>query len=152
MIGNENLIMAHAHIGHDAYIGNGCEICTSSVIGGFVTIYDRVKVKLNCTIRNRLIIGMDSIIGMGSVVTKDVPAFTTVYGNPAREKEKTINEQVEELKSQLAKQKINDETANAMFVSHVVGGFVFPERTKAILFWGAICVGIGMLTTYLFMV
>ena len=87
MIGNENLIMAHAHIGHDAYIGNGCEICTSSVIGGFVTIYDRVKVKLNCTIRNRLIIGMDSIIGMGSVVTKDVPPFTTVYGNPAKQKQ-----------------------------------------------------------------
>jgi adenosyl cobinamide kinase/adenosyl cobinamide phosphate guanylyltransferase len=89
---------------------------------------------------------------MGSVVTKDVPAFTTVYGTPAREKEKTIDEQVEELKSQLAKQKIDDETAKALFVSHAVGGSVFPEKTKAILFWGAICIGIGMLTAYLFMV
>lgn len=86
IVGNDNLIMAHAHIGHDAYIGNGCEICTSSVIGGYVTVYDGAKIKLHCVIRNRLIIGSESVVGMGSVVTKNVPHFAVVYGNPAREK------------------------------------------------------------------
>lgn len=86
IIGNDNLIMAHVHIGHDAYIGNGCEICTSSVIGGYVTIYDKAKIKLHCVIRNRLIIGSEAVVGMGSVVTKSVPNFAVVYGNPAKQK------------------------------------------------------------------
>lgn len=85
IIGDNNLIMAHVHIGHDVFIGNSCEICTSSVIGGYVIIYDEAKIKLNCTVRNRLIIGKGAIVGMGSVVVRDVPHFTVVYGNPAKE-------------------------------------------------------------------
>ena len=38
----------------------------------------------NCTIGNDLEIGRWAMIGMGSVVTKSVPDFTLVLGNPAR--------------------------------------------------------------------
>ncbi len=38
----------------------------------------------NCTIGNDLIIGRWAMVGMGSVVTKSVPAFHLVLGNPAR--------------------------------------------------------------------
>ena len=86
IICDNNIIMAHVHIGHDAYIGNNCEICTSSVIGGHVTVYDDVKIKLHCVIRNRLIISQKAVIGMGSVVTKNIPYEAVVYGNPAKEK------------------------------------------------------------------
>ena len=78
------IIMAHVHIGHDAFIDNGCEICTSTVIGGYVTVYEKAKIKIGCLIRNRIIIGKETVIGMGSVVTRDVPHFATVYGNPAK--------------------------------------------------------------------
>lgn len=84
MIGDNNLIMAHVHIGHDAYIGDNVEICTSSVIGGYAYIFDNVKIKLNCTIRNRVVIEPDVVIGMGSVVVKDVKEGQTVKGNPAK--------------------------------------------------------------------
>jgi membrane-associated protease RseP (regulator of RpoE activity) len=30
--------MAHSHIGHDVVVGDDCEICTSTVIGGYVAI------------------------------------------------------------------------------------------------------------------
>ena len=33
VIGSDNIIMAHSHIGHDVYIGDGCEICTGTIIG-----------------------------------------------------------------------------------------------------------------------
>lgn len=38
----------------------------------------------NCTIGNDLVIGRFAMIGMGSVVTKTVPDFHLVVGNPAR--------------------------------------------------------------------
>jgi acetyltransferase-like isoleucine patch superfamily enzyme len=38
----------------------------------------------NATIRSRVTIGEDAIVGAGSVVLKDVPPRTVVAGNPAR--------------------------------------------------------------------
>ncbi len=83
-IGNDNIIMAHAHIGHDVIVGNGCEICTGAIIGGHTIIKDGVKLKLGATVRNRLTIGSNATIGLGSAVVKNVKPDTTVYGNPAR--------------------------------------------------------------------
>jgi UDP-N-acetylglucosamine acyltransferase len=85
-IGDDNIIMAHAHIGHDAFISEGCEICTSVVIGGYVEVWDRAKIKIGSIIRNRISVGFDAIVGMGSVVTKDVCSEAVVYGNPAKQK------------------------------------------------------------------
>lgn len=82
-IGNDNIIMAHSHIGHDAKISNDCELCTGTIIGGHANLLDGAIIKLGCTIRNRVTVGIDSLVGMGSVVVKDVLDGAIVYGNPA---------------------------------------------------------------------
>lgn len=85
-IGNNNIIMAHSHIGHDVKILDNCEICTGVIIGGYTVIQSGVKVKLGATLRNRLKIGANALIGLGSTVVKDVEKDSVVYGNPAKSK------------------------------------------------------------------
>jgi UDP-N-acetylglucosamine acyltransferase len=83
-IGNNNLIMAHTHIGHDAGICDGCELSTGTIVGGYALIESGAKIKLGVTIRNRKVIGKDAIVGMGAVVVSDIPAGEIWVGTPAR--------------------------------------------------------------------
>lgn len=83
-IGDNNIIMAHSHVGHDVKILDNCEICTGVIIGGYTVIESGVKIKLGATLRNRLKIGSNALIGLGSTVVKDVAQDSVVYGNPAK--------------------------------------------------------------------
>ena len=54
------------------------------MVGSFVHIGKGVTVGMNSCVRERVHIGDFSLIGAGSIVTKDVPPNTIVAGNPAR--------------------------------------------------------------------
>jgi acyl-[acyl carrier protein]--UDP-N-acetylglucosamine O-acyltransferase len=84
LIGARSWLMKHVHVGHDAVIGEDCEVAPGVVVCGHVTLGDRVKVGVNATILPHRVIGDDVTIGAGAVVTSDVPAGATVVGNPAR--------------------------------------------------------------------
>ena len=51
---------------------------------GQVQIKDKVWIGFNVIILKGITIGEGAVIGAGSIVTKDVPAYTIVAGNPAR--------------------------------------------------------------------
>jgi UDP-N-acetylglucosamine acyltransferase len=84
IIGDNNYIMVHSHIGHDVVVGNNVEICGHVVLLGYCKIEDNVRIKVAAIIRNRITIGKNANIGMGSIVTKSVEPNTTVIGNPAK--------------------------------------------------------------------
>ena len=48
------------------------------------TIKRGARIGVNVTLLPKITIGEGALIGAGSVVTRDVPPFTVVYGNPAR--------------------------------------------------------------------
>ncbi len=54
------------------------------VITKQITINDNVWIGANCVITAGVNIGKQAVIGAGSVVTKDIPAFCVAVGNPAR--------------------------------------------------------------------
>jgi sugar O-acyltransferase (sialic acid O-acetyltransferase NeuD family) len=83
-IGTNTLIQPFCNIGHDIKIGEHSVLSTCCVPGGGTVFGDRVFVGLQVALKESLHIGDDAIVGMGSVVYRDVPAGATVVGNPAR--------------------------------------------------------------------
>lgn len=83
-IGARTWLMKKVHVGHDAYVGEDCEIAPLTSIGGYVMIGNNVKVGQGATFKPHVTVGDNARIGMGAVVTKNVPAGETWVGNPAR--------------------------------------------------------------------
>ncbi|EPD36179.1 MULTISPECIES: acetyltransferase [Delftia] len=71
-------------VGHDAHIGDYAQIGAMVFIGGGTCIGARAVVNPHATILPGIQIGEGATVGAGAVVVKDVPAGSTVFGNPAK--------------------------------------------------------------------
>jgi len=89
VIGDSNLIMAHAHIGHDSIIGNHTILVNNTALAGHVFVGDWAILSGYTLVHQFCRIGEHSFSGMGTAIGKDVPAYITVSGSPAEAK--TIN-------------------------------------------------------------
>lgn len=87
-IGARTWLMKHVHVGHDAQIGEDCELAPGTVVGGHVVLGDRVRVGVNASFKPFVRVGNGARIGCGAVVIRDVPAGEVWAGNPARRIEK----------------------------------------------------------------
>ena len=80
----------YSYIAHDCVIGDFVTFAPGVKCNGRVVIENHVYVGAGAIIRpgeangKPLTIGEGAVIGMGSVVTKDVPPRVTVFGNPAK--------------------------------------------------------------------
>lgn len=72
------------HIGHDVHLSKNVEITAGGIIGGFDDLGEHAYVGINAVLRNRISIGENTIVGMGSTVTKSYGPDITIAGNPAR--------------------------------------------------------------------
>jgi UDP-N-acetylglucosamine acyltransferase len=75
-VGNDCLIMAYTHIGHDSQIGNGCILANSATLAGHVTVEDYATVGALCPVHQYCRIGKYSYIGGGTTITQDVLPYS----------------------------------------------------------------------------
>ena len=84
IIGNNNLMMAYSHIGHNCEIGNNVVLSNSVQVAGHVIIEDRAIIGGCLGIHQFVQIGYMSMIGGMTRVTRDVPPFCLAEGSPGR--------------------------------------------------------------------
>ena len=84
IIGNNNLLMAYSHIGHNCEIGNNVILSNSVQVAGHVIIEDCAIVGGCLGIHQFVHIGYLSMIGGMTRVTRDVPPFCLAEGSPGR--------------------------------------------------------------------
>lgn len=75
------------HISHNCHIKERVIITACAEISGSVVVEEDVWIAPNSSIRQKLVIGSGSLIGLGSVVVKNVNNRVVVMGNPAKIKE-----------------------------------------------------------------
>ena len=82
-VGNDNWIMAYAHIAHDCRVGNHTIFANNASIAGHVHVGDHVILGGFTAVHQFCRIGAHALTSMFTYVTKDIPAYVTVSGRPA---------------------------------------------------------------------
>lgn len=83
-IGRGVIIDTGVIIEHDNEIGNYVNISPGSKTMGGVKIRDYTWISGGVIIRENLNIGKNSVVGLGSIVTKNIPDNVVAYGVPAK--------------------------------------------------------------------
>lgn len=81
ILGDDNFIMAHAHVAHDCIVGNNVVICNGVLIAGHAIIEDKAFISGNCAIHQFSRIGSLAMIGGLARVNKDVPPYMVIEGD-----------------------------------------------------------------------
>ncbi len=84
IIGNNNLIMAYAHIAHDCKIGNNNILANCATLAGYVEIENHTVIGGLAAVHQFCRIGSYAIVGGCSKVTQDVPPYSLCDGHPAK--------------------------------------------------------------------
>ena len=85
-IGDNVILWSGNHIGHHSIIEDNVFFTSHVVMSGHCHIKNKAFLGVNSTLRDGIIIGENSIIGMGSLVTKSVPDNETWIGSPAKKR------------------------------------------------------------------
>ena len=79
-VGDGNYVMAGAHFGHDATVGNSCIFANAALLGGHVTVEERAFVSGAVAVHQFCRIGRLAMVGGHARVVQDVPPYMLLDG------------------------------------------------------------------------
>ncbi|HEY1898873.1 MAG TPA: acyl-ACP--UDP-N-acetylglucosamine O-acyltransferase [Steroidobacteraceae bacterium] len=83
-IGSDCLFMAYSHVAHDCTIGDKVILANCATMGGHVRIGDWVQLGGLSAIHQFCKVGAHAFVAGGAVLTRDLPPYVMIAGNPAR--------------------------------------------------------------------
>lgn len=83
-LGDDNLLMAYAHVAHDCLIGDRVVLSNGATLGGHVQIEEGVVIGAMSGIHQFSRIGRLTMIGAMSRVCNDVPPYMLASGSPPK--------------------------------------------------------------------
>lgn len=83
-LGDHNMLMAYAHVGHNCDIGSHVTIASYVGISGHVTVEDYANFGGLCGVHQHCRIGTLTMIGGMSGVGQDIPPYMMALGCPAK--------------------------------------------------------------------
>jgi len=75
-LGDDNLVMAYAHVAHDCRIGNHTVLANAATLGGHVIVEDWARIGAFTGVHQYCRIGKHAMIGGYSVITRDVLPYS----------------------------------------------------------------------------
>lgn len=86
-IGNNCVMWSGNHIGHHTTIGDHVFITSHVVISGCCNIKNNSFFGVNSTVRDETIVNEYTLVGMGSMITKDTEPFSVWFGPKSQQKD-----------------------------------------------------------------
>jgi|SRR5579862_1408049 len=83
-VGDDCLLLAYTHIAHNCILGNGVTMSNLAQLAGHVEVGDYATIGGQAGVHQFTRIGRYAMIGGASKLTKDVPPFFLIEGNPAQ--------------------------------------------------------------------
>lgn len=83
-LGNNNFIMAYAHVAHDCQLGDYVVMANAAQLAGHVTVGDHAIIGGVAAVHQFVRIGRYAFIGGATAVPKDIPPFVTASGIRAK--------------------------------------------------------------------
>ena len=80
VLGDENFIMAYAHVAHDCILGNRIVMASYAALGGHVEIGDHAIIGGIVAIHQFVRIGTFAFVGGATALTRDIPPYITASG------------------------------------------------------------------------
>lgn len=77
-LGDENLVLAYTHIGHDCQIGSNNLFVNAATLAGHVTVEDFATIGALSPVHQFCRVGRYAYVGASTVVVQDVPPFSRI--------------------------------------------------------------------------